>query len=452
MERGGCRIPDPLGILSYREWPLRIGFPARFESNRAAIEFTRRAFLTTPEQQTTEKTPKTPSVGANEQSEVYALANNNLSPDELRTSVPLLLKRDTLIPKVSRLPRDDQVRFVDRADMALPTIDVDSAASVASFGDLCSSTRLLPRSAMLHAGLEKLGSAPVVSTGWSDEWRGKHGNRPVTIKAIRSHSAQHLYEQKEVLWKRVPALRRLSHPNLLPFYGVNMTLFRLAIVYDSTGAANIIEYSVSHPDVPRTELLLQATEGLKYLHSLDIPHGDLRPGTVRIDSAGNVRLTDHGLGDFKRNPQLTMAVDPRAIETPLAPELSRVTGASVTESKPADIFALVMLTFELLTGKRPFSGQPAAIIALLISQGIRPELPLNAEDVGLTAQVQNLLQRGWRQDPLKRPTVHEVIWVFKNPQPPMSKSESVPTDGQAQQPKPGIQGPKSRRSWLCGLF
>lgn len=48
---------------------------------------------------------------------------------------------------------------------------------------------------------------------------------------------------------------RLSHPNILPFRGVNMTLFELALVYDREENGNIIEYTASHPDVSRMVLV-----------------------------------------------------------------------------------------------------------------------------------------------------------------------------------------------------
>lgn len=52
---------------------------------------------------------------------------------------------------------------------------------------------------------------------------------------------------------------RLSHPNILPFRGVNTTLFQLALVYDQGENGNIIEYTGSHPDVPRLALVRIAT-------------------------------------------------------------------------------------------------------------------------------------------------------------------------------------------------
>lgn len=105
------------------------------------------------------------------------------------------------------------------------------------------------------------------------------------------------------MWKRVPVLRRLSHPHVLPFRGVNMTLYQLALVYDRGDNSNIVEYIASHPDVSRTALvrttatknkvpadakslqqLLEVAKGLQYLHLLDIPHGDIRGVSLLSES------------------------------------------------------------------------------------------------------------------------------------------------------------------------
>jgi hypothetical protein len=58
-----------------------------------------------------------------------------------------------------------------------------------------------------------------------------------------------------MLWKRVPLWRRLSHENILPFRGVNMTLFQLALVYDWGQNGNIVEYLTSCPNASRPSLV-----------------------------------------------------------------------------------------------------------------------------------------------------------------------------------------------------
>ena len=53
----------------------------------------------------------------------------------------------------------------------------------------------------------------------------------------------------------MPAWRKLSHENILPFHGVNMTLFQLALVYDWGQNGNITQYVASRPGVSRSSLV-----------------------------------------------------------------------------------------------------------------------------------------------------------------------------------------------------
>ena len=83
--------------------------------------------------------------------------------------------------------------------------------------------------------------------------------------------------------------------------------------------------------------------------------------------------------------------------------------ASDVELGPVDVFALSMLAHEVLTGEPPFNGQSRTMAALLVSQGDRPEFPHHDEDAGLTTQMEDLLQRCWRHNPIERPTIDEVV-------------------------------------------
>ena len=81
----------------------------------------------------------------------------------------------------------------------------------------------------------------------------------------------------------------------------------------------------------------------------------------------------------------------------------------VMESKAADVFAFGMFAVEVFTGKIPFEEQKNEAVVLRISQGGRPEMPGNAQAIGLTVEIWNLLESCWRQDPKKRPTMGEVV-------------------------------------------
>ena len=125
-------------------------------------------------------------------------------------------------------------------------------------------------------------------------------------------------------------------------------------------------------------------------------------------------MTEYGLAPINFGPSFTVAATPEAVGSSrwLAPEVidpSREDrGVPVTESKPADVFAFAMLAVEVFTGKIPFEGQKNEAVVLLILRGTRPETPGNSQTVGLTGDMWKLLQKCWRQNPKKRPTMEEV--------------------------------------------
>lgn len=164
---------------------------------------------------------------------------------------------------------------------------------MAALGDVSSGTGLLPRSVGLLQGLKKSGEIAVASGGTTDIWRGTWGSQQVAFKTFRINPPQDLQEAKKILWKLVPIWRLLSHQNVLPFHGVDVLTFQLALVYDWAYHGNITQYLESHPNASRPMLvtvlcfvsnlfpdqfpkLLQVAKGLQYLHSLEIVHGDLK--------------------------------------------------------------------------------------------------------------------------------------------------------------------------------
>ena len=86
----------------------------------------------------------------------------------------------------------------------------------------------------------------------------------------------------------------------------------------------------------------------------------------------------------------------------------------VMESKAADVFAFGMFAVEVFTDKIPFEEQKHEAVVLRISQGGRPEMPGNAQAIGLTAEIWDLLESCWRQDLKKRPTMGDVVRSWQN--------------------------------------
>ena len=82
-------------------------------------------------------------------------------------------------------------------------------------------------------------------------------------------------------------------------------------------------------------------------------------------------------------------------------------------SKEADIYALGMTVYQVLTDERPFFSKKGAEIALAVISGERPPKPENAESIGITEAVWDLVRECWREDRATRPNILNVLGRFR---------------------------------------
>jgi len=140
-----------------------------------------------------------------------------------------------------------------------------------------------------------------------------------------------------------------------------------------------------------------------------------RQANVVIDQRGRARLTEYGLAPITSGPSFTTIATPDGVRNSrwLAPEIidpfRKGNRMLVMESKAADVFAFGMFAVEVFTGKIPFEEQRNEAVVLHLWEGGRPELPGDAQAVGLTGETWNLLESCWQQNPRKRPTMREVV-------------------------------------------
>lgn len=157
----------------------------------------------------------------------------------------------------------------------------------------------------------------------------------------------------------------------------------------------------------RLQLFLQACEAVAHAHAQLVVHRDLKPANLLVDAQGQLKLLDFGIVKL-----LSESLDPQTVTqaalTPIYAAPEQLAGEHT--GTPADVYALGVLLFELLTGHPPNVGAGSSITQV-IDAVIRHEAPLASRSADARSPVapsqmrgdlDAILARALRRDPNAR--------------------------------------------------
>ena len=230
--------------------------------------------------------------------------------------------------------------------------------------------------------------------------------REVALKALSSE----LFQDDGFVKRfetEAKTLAKLDHPNILPIYDfevIDGTAFLTMPLIRGGTLRDILNRGALDP-LTAWRYLREIGDGLQHAHDAGIVHRDLKPTNVLIHQDGRAMLADFGLARGAGQPTHLTTIG-LAIGTPgyMAPE--QVMGHDV--DKRADIYAMGVLTFEMLTGKLPFSGSNRMEVAYATVNGPIPSaVKINTN---LPDELDVLLGKVLAKDPVQRPqTIRDLL-------------------------------------------
>jgi len=226
--------------------------------------------------------------------------------------------------------------------------------------------------------------------------------RDVAIKIIRKGAfpPDHVERILKRFEREAKALARLSHPNIVKVhdYGEHEGSPYLVMEYLPSGT---LKQRMEKP-IPWQEaiqILLPIAEALDYAHSQNMVHRDVKPSNILLTQRGQPMLTDFGIAkvlDLEETQELTGTS--AAVGTPeyMAPEQA----TARTVDHRADIYALGVVLYEMVTGRKPFiADTPMAVLIKHATESLPrpkhlvPNLPDSVEKMLLKALAKNPVDR-----------------------------------------------------------
>ncbi|HEX9187745.1 MAG TPA: serine/threonine-protein kinase [Vicinamibacteria bacterium] len=189
--------------------------------------------------------------------------------------------------------------------------------------------------------------------------RDPRSGRDVAVKRIKARFSRERTVMTRFL-REAEAVSRLSHPGLVAVHGAGEDYIAMELVLGESLEAWLARRPVL-PPAEALAILEAVASALDYIHGHGIVHRDVKPSNLLLLPGGGVKITDFGIARLSWAP---MTRSGEVLGTPayMAPEQ-----VTVGEAGPAtDVYALGVVAFEMLTGRRPFRARSYAELMMKV--------------------------------------------------------------------------------------
>jgi hypothetical protein len=217
-------------------------------------------------------------------------------------------------------------------------------------------------------------------------------NRFVALKFLSSALTKDS-DANDRFMQEAQAASGLDHPNICTIHEIDKTpggeLFLVMAYYDGETVKQRIERGPL-PIEEALDIAIQMTRALAKAHDAGIVHRDVKPANAIIAADGLVKILDFGLAKLAGHSGMTQTGTTLGTIAYMSPEQIRGDVDART-----DVWALGVVLYEMLAGRRPFDGKDdLAVLATIANDTPKPIVSLRADvPVGLPAVLSRALDR-----------------------------------------------------------
>ncbi|MEP0549157.1 MAG: protein kinase [Rhodothermales bacterium] len=294
--------------------------------------------------------------------------------------------------------REQLQALLDRHERGEPLTGSPPPSRVGSGGLGSGDSLILGEIVGPYCLLEELGRGAMGIVYRAQDTRLK---RPVALKFLSPQLSADKRARAR-LEREAQAASALDHPNICTVYEIGETddgrLYLALACYDGETLENRIERGPLAVD-DAVRIAVRMARGLAAAHRHGIVHRDVKPSNVLVTEDEEVKILDFGIARVA-DSDLTGTGDTLGTAAYMSPEHLR--GAPEARS---DVWALGVVLYEMLTGRRPFRGDYEA--ALLYAVLHEAPAPLDRDDV--PDPLAEIVRRCLEKDPdLRYPSAEEV--------------------------------------------
>eukprot|EP00359_Climacostomum_virens_P003916 CAMPEP_0204901482 /NCGR_PEP_ID=MMETSP1397-20131031/3106_1 /ASSEMBLY_ACC=CAM_ASM_000891 /TAXON_ID=49980 /ORGANISM="Climacostomum Climacostomum virens, Strain Stock W-24" /LENGTH=417 /DNA_ID=CAMNT_0052069847 /DNA_START=219 /DNA_END=1472 /DNA_ORIENTATION=+ len=230
----------------------------------------------------------------------------------------------------------------------------------------------------------------------------KRTNRKV---AVKTYDKVRLLDpsRKKSVHREIKILSKLEHPHIVKLFETIDAPRQLHLVLEYLPGGSLHYHLKRSPNRHLTEseakrLFRQVLSAMDYCHSLNVTHRDLKLENILLDDRRNIKLIDFGFATCFPNDKKAKIF----CGTPsyMSPE---IVARKEYNGPPADVWALGVLLFVMLSGTYPFKGRDDKDLYRKILRG-QFEIPQV-----IAAAPRALIHRMMSIDPGRRPSVKELL-------------------------------------------